>query len=364
MIVLQLYMIFFLVMKNNLLIPEHLIQQFMMGKLSASEEKELLDWIDQSPRHADLFRREQKRLSSSMAGVHDADADRQWRRLSFSIRKNQDIRKNQLKQTWIRFRIPAAAAILIFSLFIYLVQDRKNAGESSLMANTENRSTHNGERTSFLLPDGTKVSLNADSKLLFPKEFSKGLRQVELSGEAFFEVAPDKEAPFIVHTEALDVRVLGTAFNVEAFPDASEVNTTLVHGKVVLEKEINHKKTRLAEMDPYDRVVFSVENQKVNIQKQTNLEQYIGWKDGKLVFLNASIEEVAKKLELWYNVSVQIQGENLKKSHFTATFTTETVEQALSLLKISFPFEYRMNKINEEQKGNSPELEIILSSSN
>lgn len=346
-------------MKNINLEPEKLIKRFMKGELSVSEEKTLLDWIEQSPQHEDLFRKEQKRLYPFISGIHDANADKQWRQLAFKIAG----RKNPLKHKLIRFRIPAAA-LLIFALITYLVLDRKNAEKSSLMANMETVSTQNGERTSFLLSDGTRVSLNADSKLLFPKEFSNGLRQVGLSGEAFFEVAPNKEAPFIVHTAALDVRVLGTAFNVEAFPGASEVNMTLVHGKIVLEKEVNHQKTRLAEMDPYDRAVFDVENQKIQVHKQTNLEQYIGWKDGKLVFLNASIEEVAKKLELWYNVSVRIQGENLKRSHFTATFTNETIEQALSLLKISFPFEYRMNKINEEQQGNSPELEIILSSNN
>jgi len=346
-------------MKNMNLGPEKLIERFMKGELSVSEEKILLDWIDQSPRHEDLFRKEQKRLFPLISGIHDVNAEKQWRQLYLKIAGPKNLFRHKL----IRLQIPAAAAIFLFALLTYLMLDRKNEEKSSLMANTEIISTQNGERTSFLLSDGSRVSLNANSKLLFPKKFSKRLRQVELSGEAFFEVAPNNKAPFIVHTVPIDVRVLGTSFNVEAFPEASEVNTTLVHGKVVLEKEINHKKTKLAEMDPYDRVVFDVDNQKINIQKQANLEQYIGWKDGKLVFLNASIEEVAKKLELWYNVSVRIQGENLKRSHFTATFTNESVEQALSLLKISFPFEYRMRKINGEQ-GNSPELEIILSSNN
>lgn len=345
-------------MKNMNPEPERLIKRFMKGELSVSEEKELLGWIDQSPEHEELFRKEQKRLFPFITGIHDVNAEKQWKRLYLKIAGQ----KNLFRYKFVRLQLPAAAAIFIFAMVTYLILDRKNEQRSSSGTNTEMVSTRNGERTSFLLSDGTRVSLNAESKLLFPEKFSKGLRQVELSGEAFFEVAPDREAPFVVHTADLDVRVLGTAFNVEAFPGASEVNTTLVRGKVVLEKEIDNRKTRLAEMDPYDRVVFNVDSRKINIQKQTNLEQYIGWKDGKLVFLNASVEEVAKKLELWYNVSVRIEGENLKKSHFTATFTNETIEQALSLLKISFPFHYRMNKI--EGKEASPEFEIILSSTN
>ncbi|MEN6452678.1 MAG: FecR domain-containing protein [Prolixibacteraceae bacterium] len=346
-------------MENTKPEPKELIKKFMKGELSVSEEKVLLDWIDQSPLHQELFRKEQRRLYPFILSFRDLKAETQWKQLYYKITGRQSRFKHKL----IRLQLPAAAAILVFALITYLILDRKNGERSSSGTNTEMVSTRNGERTSFLLSDGTRVSLNAESKLLFPEKFSKNLRQVELSGEAFFEVAPNREAPFVVHTADLDVRVLGTAFNVEAFPGASEVNTTLVRGKVVLEKEIDNKKTRLAEMDPYDRVVFNIDSRKINIQRQTNLEQYIGWKDGKLVFLNASVEEVAKKLELWYNVSVRVEGESLKKSHFTATFTNETVEQALSLLKISFPFDYRMNKIEGKQES-SPEFEIVLSSTN
>lgn len=348
-------------MKNKNLVPEMLVRKFMMGQLSVSEEKTLLNWIDQSPQHEKLFREEQKRLSPFISGIYDANVDEQWRQLSLKIQKKQTIRKNQLKKALLRFQIPAAA-LLIFALVCYWVLER-NAGDSSATFATT-VSTQNGERTSFLLPDGTKVSLNSNSQLMFPEEFTGNLRQVELSGEAFFEVTPKREAPFIVHTTAMDVRVLGTAFNVEAFPGAPVVNTTLVHGKVTLESEIGHETTTLAELNPYERVTFHVDNHQVEIHRETNLEQYIGWKDGKLVFLNSSIEEVAKKLELWYDVSVQIHGESLKRLHFTATFTNETIEQVLNLLKISYPFEYRIEKLTGMQNGGAPELRIILDSTN
>lgn len=351
-------------MKNKNLATEALIGRFLKGELTVAEEKMLLEWIDQSPRHEALFRKEQERLLNSLAKADDPDADRQWRQLSFRIKQNQIIRKNRLKPLWFRLSIPAAAALCMLALLTWLLLDLGPARDSKLAAGTTIITTQNGERKTLLLSDGTKVTLNANSRLTFPKTFPKRLRRIGLSGEAFFEVVPNRKAPFIVHTAALDVRVLGTAFNVQAFPDAEEVNTTLVHGKVVLEKEVNSQKTTLEEMDPNDHVVFHIHDQKIMKQKQANLEQYIGWKDGKLIFLNASIEEMAKKLELWYNVRVRIQGENLKKSHFTGTFTNETVDEALRLLQISFPFEFTVNKINENDEANAPGLEIILSSGN
>lgn len=347
-------------MENQRLVPENLVRRFMMGELSSSEEKALLDWIDQSPLHQEQFRAEQKRLSAFISASGDAQADKQWRRLSPKLQRTGR-RKRPLLYLPVRFRIPAAAAALLVAMIGYFVAEEIREVASPVALLTESVSTHNGERTAFSLPDGTKVNLNADSRLDFPKEFNGDRRQVELSGEAFFEVQPGK-VPFIVHTSDLDIRVLGTAFNVEAFPGTSAVNTTLVHGKVVLEHEQNHKKVKIAEMSPYDRVTFQKDNQQVLIQKQTNLEQYIGWKDGKLVFLNASIEELSKKLELWYNVAVRIEDEDLMKSHFTGTFTNESIEQVLRLLTISYPLEYRIEEVPGSPDPLSPKLKIILSS--
>lgn len=346
-------------MTNKSLVPEQLIERFMNGQLSSSEEKSLLNWIDLSPENADLFLKEQKRLMPLMSALDDAVVDKQWRRLHQKAR--QANARRDLKSSISRFRIPAVAAVLVFALIGYFMLDRKQTTQNWAEL-TESIVTHNGQRTSIELSDGTKVSLNANSKLMFPRDFKGSVRRVELAGEAYFEVAPDKEFPFIVHTSALNIRVLGTAFNIEAFPGNTEVSTTLVHGKVVLERELNKQTVPLAEMNPLDRVVFNVDNQKIRIQKQIKPEQYIGWKDGKLVFLNASVEELAKKLELWFNVSVQIQGEDLKNAHFTGTFTNETIEQVLNLLTISYPLDFRIEKVTGNQGLNGPELKIILSS--
>ena len=344
-------------MENNQGIPTQLIEQFLSGKISDSEEKELLDWISATPNSYVLFQNEQERLRPMIAKRKDEEVSAQWKQLFYKIQGKTIIRANRSK--WIV--VSAVAAILLVALILVSVFDNNNTGQFQAENSTE-VITPSGEKASLILPDGTCVVLNSGSKLSYPKEFNGAAREVELHGEAFFEVSADKAKPFIVKTSGLNVRVLGTAFNLEAFPGTGEVNTTLVHGKVLLEKVSGDKIMPLAEMSPFEHAVYKTDKEEISIQREKNIDQYIAWKDGKLVFLNASIEEVAKKLELWYNVSVRIESEELKQAHFTCTFTNETIDQVLNLLKISYPIEYSIVKANNRVDLNSPIYNISISS--
>ncbi|HCR92193.1 MAG TPA: hypothetical protein DIW50_17440 [Prolixibacteraceae bacterium] len=345
-------------MENNQGIPTQIIEKFLSGKLSVSEEKELLDWFNTTPDNYVIFQNEQKRLRPIIAKRNEEEVTIQWKKLFYKIQRKPITR--QYRSKWLFGS--AAAAILLIALILVSVLENNNAGQLQAKNVTE-VITPCGEKTSLILPDGTSVVLNSGSKLIYPKEFKGKIRNVELYGEAFFEVSPDKKKPFIVKTYDISVRVLGTAFNLEAFPDAGEINTTLVHGKVLLEKVSGNKITALAEMSPFEHAVYRTEKQEISVRKESNIDQYIAWKDGKMVFMNASIEEVAKRLELWYNVSVHIKSEELKKAHFTCTFTNETIDQVLKLLKISFPIEYSIIKLDNSAGSNMPIYDITLSSS-
>ena len=340
--------------------PQNLIEQFLLGKLSTAEEKDLLNWIDQDPENLSLFIKEQNKLRQIILSFREKNTDKHWVRLQNIIDIKRSISRQRKKRRLLFIGITTIAASLAVGLFFYALINLKLQNRDELIA-FSSVTTSLGERTSLSLPDGTKVNLNAGSILRYPDSFSGNERKVELSGEAFFDVVHNEAKPFIVQTHALNVRVLGTEFNIEAFPDASEVNTTLVNGKVILEKELNNKMVSLAEMKPNERMVYQIDNQKISLSTETDISQYIAWKDGKLVFLNDPIEEVAKKLGLWYNVSVTIQSEELKKSHFTGTFTNETIEKVLALLSVSSPIDYKIIKASKSPSGNdSTKSQIIL----
>ena len=217
-----------------------------------------------------------------------------------------------------------------------------------------------GTRTKFKLSDGTTVYLNSGSKIIFPVQFKGNTRKVELVGEAFFEVTPNEAKPFIVATSEINVKVLGTAFNLQAYPKSHEISTTLVHGKVVLETESAGILKQIAELKPSDHAVFNVENKAIKTSAEEDLDKFIGWKDGKLVFFNDPIEKVSDKLGNWYNVTMKINNSDLKKYRFTATFTDEPIEQVLDLLSKSSPIRYRIKKAVRLSDNSFSKREIII----
>jgi len=160
------------------------------------------------------------------------------------------------------------------------------------------------------LDDGTKVWVNAETKLKYPVAFVGDRRKVVLEGEAFFDVAKN-EKPFIVKTSFGDVRVLGTAFGISAYASESESYTTLVRGKVSVEREGGEPVVIL----PGEQVVTSKDGKM--IKQQVDVEEFVGWKDGIYVFKEKSLGEIMKTLERWYNISVDFQEKSLVDLPFT-----------------------------------------------
>ena len=160
------------------------------------------------------------------------------------------------------------------------------------------------------LDDGTKVWVNAETKLKYPVAFVGDRREVVLEGEAFFDVAKN-EKPFIVKTSFGDVRVLGTAFGISAYASEPESYTTLVRGKVSVERE----GVKPVVILPGEQVVTSKDGKM--IKQQVDVEEFVGWKDGIYVFKEKSLGEIMKTLERWYNISVDFQDKSLVDLPFT-----------------------------------------------
>ena len=168
-----------------------------------------------------------------------------------------------------------------------------------------------GGEYELILPDGTHVWINSDSELSFPAQFDETKREVVLSGEAYFSVTKNAAKPFIVKTSFGDVRVLGTAFGISAYASEPESYTTLVRGKVSVEREGIKPVVIL----PGEQVVTSKDGKM--IKQQVDVEEFVGWKDGIYVFKEKSLGEIMKTLERWYNISVDFQDKSLVDLPFT-----------------------------------------------
>lgn len=227
----------------------------------------------------------------------------------------------------------------------------------------------NGSRSRSMLPDGTTVWLNAGSKLFYGGDFKGATREVKLEGEAFFDVVKDAEHPFIVHTSGIDIRVLGTAFNVKAYPEDKTVETTLYRGLVkvfrhsdpshtVVELKPNEKLSLLKEeaatsqtnLSVKERIPVSpINNTPYNVSfidstKKESERFETAWLYNRLEFRGDNFEELALKLDRWYNINIIFEDDAVKDLSFNGSFEKETPEQAFKALQKAVPsFNFKIN---------------------
>lgn len=290
-------------------------------------------------------------------------------------RKDDELIHHQETKTRKRYFIAATlsfsfvACIMFFGFHFFqsdrsLVQNHANHAEKTI----SEVSTKNGFKTNLILPDGTKVWLNAGSSLKYDSAYGKSIREVALSGEAFFDVVKNKEKPFIIHTSKINIKVLGTEFNVRSYPTDKTTEASLIRGSI--EVTFKDKPDKKIILKPNEKIVVENErsletagplHQNKN-EKSTNTEGIAirnlthehktgtiietSWVENKLIFQDESFDEIACQLERWYGVSIKFESGQLKENHLTGSFKNETVRQALDALKFTASFNYEIDKNN------------------
>ena len=265
---------------------------------------------------------------------------------------------DQLKQkiteqkTVVNFRIriqrvyTRAAAILLLPLLLYSIYSAFfNTQATEMAASIEIVSPH-GARTKFQLPDGTQGWLNSGSKLKYTNTFLTK-RNIDLVGEAWFEVTHNTSKPFVVHTKVLDVQVLGTKFNVTAYPEENVTEVVLQEGKVNVNGFNDLYKVA---MKPDEKFTYDKNSQSGSIQ-EVKASQFSAWKDGLLVFRNEPLSEVLKRVSRWYNVEILLNDPELENLKYRATFQEEQVEEVIRLISLTVPIEYSFTNREIDNDG-------------
>lgn len=252
------------------------------------------------------------------------------------------------------------AAILLIPLIVGLYFSwKQNAAESSTYTTV---SVPLGARSQITLPDGSVVMLNSGSELTYPMSFKKlSSRTVSLDGEGYFKVQKDKNQPFIVRMNEMDLKVTGTLFNARSYNDETSTTVVLVEGSVSM-GAVN-KEGKFVDrkgLIPNDVFAFNKTSKKASVQYAGDLTKYIAWTQGRTVFDNDEIQVVIDKLEKLYNVDVIIQDEELLRYRLTATFTNEPLERALRILSLSSPISYQLISGTHEDAGIFEKRTLIL----
>ena len=264
---------------------------------------------------------------------------------------------NSIRSKWQFFTtkhiaVFAISLTIILSTILWL--NRKEA-QSQTKSQFSEISTKPGSRSKLILPDGSIVWLNAGSKITYGSSFGSLHRNIQLTGEAFFDVKKSN-IPFIIHTSTVQIKVLGTVFNVKAYPTEQTIVTSLIRGRV--EVSMDKSPERKIILNPNEKLVLInetiVQTSKNKIQAEPILaisplthtkDSMIletSWKDNKLTFQDETFEELARDMERWYGVSITFAKEELKQARFTGVFEKENIEQALEALQFGTDFHYQL----------------------
>jgi transmembrane sensor len=374
--------------KNNHMNIEDLLIRHFEEKTTDSENESINLWINKSEKNLNEFNQLKAAwmLSSRLIQMQDIDTIKAKKRLKSKIPEF-----NKPSKIWVYWqKIAAVIMIPIMASAIYYYFHRYTPQEHVLYR--EITSSY-GVRTKLDLPDGTEVWLNSNSKLKFPERFNNEKREVFLSGEAFFNVAKDIRKPFYVNLGELSVKAIGTSFNVAAYQKENTYETTLISGEIYLVKHSSKdKEVLICKMSPNQHTVYNKDVEKIilyeevvreknNIKKNEkmiklkgksanigmlNENKYTSWINGKLIFRNDPMDFIAKQLNRWYNVDIQLQDTLLYDFRYTATFTDESLEQVLELLSLSAPIEYKIinSKIKEDNSYSKRIVIIFLKRKN
>ncbi|RIJ50521.1 DUF4974 domain-containing protein [Maribellus luteus] len=339
---------------------KELLHKYLNDQCTSEELKEVIAWVKSKEWSGTAEQELYSEWKNTDGVVSSQNANERFNRLLDKIHHNINIehasfvRKMQRKKVLNRITQVAAIAMLPMLAFLLYTFSRHNFEISSLVAmqnDTLEIIAPIGSKTNFVLSDGSQVFLNNGSKLRYPLRFMDNKRDIFLSGEAYFVVAHDEKRPFRVKTRNLNITALGTEFNVFAYPDEISTEATLVEGKVAVEKVLKSGETQfIGEMEPNEQISYNRITDKV-YSHHGDIDKYIAWREGKLIFKNESIEEIAHRLSRWYNVDIELTDKRVKQFTYTATFIDETLPQVLELLQIATPISYTIHPRKELPDG-------------
>lgn len=316
------------------------ILSYIERKLPVDDLRECDTLMNSSPEFREKVERIETiyELSENLRKQKKIDTEKAWTRLSRKIAFASFRAK-----AWNIGRTAAAVLLPLFLLHQFVIQPMLKTTPSEMIT----LSSAPGIVTKAVLPDGSEVWLNAQSELTYPVQFTGKERTVRLSGEAYFKVVADQKNRFNVMMPGdITVSAFGTEFNVNAYRDEPGYRVTLARGNIEVETGRSMKKELLA---GHKVVLTPRTGEMVIVQADTYVET--AWKDGKMVFRREKLETITQRLSRKFGVIIQFEDDILKDYEYTATFTDETLEDILELLKRSAPITYSISR--QEQLENN-----------
>lgn len=342
---------------------KQILINYLLGICTPGEQKEVEAWLDKEPGNVLLLQQMAHELNGeNFLPLFEKEEVKQS---LFRLIEQQDIREddNPIRPAYrqdlrsshssLQLWLKAAAVILVAALAglvsVYLGTDYISPVKEA-ETHLQQRSLSNGQMATFHFGDGSVIQLNGGSTLRYPKRFADNRREVYLEGEAFFSVKRDESRPFIVHTGEATTQVLGTSFNVKAYSSEDELQVVVAEGKVA----VSHKNPEVPLSEGNDGTIILEKDQWVTYRSKGKLMEkgegdiweMIAWKDKVLIFNNKTFSEVARLLERWYSVEIDIESEKLKEVVLQGEHKDSSLEGVLKSIQYVTDMQYEMDGKN------------------
>lgn len=334
------------------------LARHLSGRSTAEERCRLAEWVSEDPAHRRFIEGLQRVWDAAEQepawAEEEAMVQEDWERLLRKMQAGEPERRERPEASAPdRHAVPGAAkrarpfsgqpirvalVLMLLAGTAFLVD--RVTDRSGVPVATEDAlreiSTEPGQRARIELGDGTRVRLSVDSKITLPRQFAANQREVFLEGEGYFDVAPDADRPFIIHAKEAMIQVLGTAFNVRAYGAEDVVEVAVAEGRVAVKAEQEVEGITLAA-----RQMGRLRGDKaLDVQRDVDLERYLAWTEGRLVFEDTPLRNVADALERWYALDVRIAGSVPAELRLTATLQEESATSALNIVAAALNLSY------------------------
>ncbi len=350
-----------------------LVVSYLKKEIGETEKKKLFEWVYNKPENEKLFYNlkdiwetaEYEKVSES------AQTNEEWEKFILTAIKEESESHLRRKVSMHHVKkVLQIAALIIVTFGVGFLANK-------FIPQKKEFTTINvpyGAKSQVELPDGSKVTINSGSTLKYPTNMKNREVDLFLEGEAYFDIVHTPNRKLNVNTSTLKIQVLGTAFNVKSYEDEDIVETTLVRGAISIMGKVGNKSIEhpillkpnqqatliknsqniqvtgiVNDIDTLVEIVKEQEGMKSSqpaliITGNVDVDDFTSWKNNKLVFKSERFEDLAVKMERWYNVEIKLEDESLKNSLYTGTFEKETIEQAMQALSLSLPFKFEINK--------------------
>lgn len=334
------------------------LHRFSKGLSNAHEEEYINSLFAKNEDNKQFKKHLQEQFNEYLKTHPDENHDLSYLldRIHHIINRREIQKKDTVVKRIYKWYSVAAAILLVPVLIAGAIWINRQNQEESVIAEAPVTSTMfapPGSRISFSLPDGTDGWLNSGSSLKYQMPFSIN-RQIALDGEAWFDVTHDSEHPFEVAAGNSKIKVLGTKFNLNAYPDEKYIEVALEEGKIEFSTA---GLSSGIELKPNERLVFSNDSININV---TDASKFSGWKEGKLIFRGDTMEEVARRISRWYNVNVEVVDEELKTFSFRGIFQDDSLEEVIHYISSTSPMSYSIIDRKKLDDGTVTKKKVLL----